>query len=263
MIEKNENFPNALEGVMLMAALMMVEYVIGAALYDMRGALGMDPRDLAGMIMIISNGIIFTFLMEYKGLTYRELFHSSASQAGASLALIVPAILLTVPALIMVVGFVLDITIRLFPLSPSQVEMFKEMGSGSVGSVIITCLLAPVLEEMLFRGIILRSFLRQYPRWFSIGGSALIFGVAHMNVYQFTAAFILGVFLAWLYQRTKSLLPCILLHAVYNAVLLGITLMGGEWAEAAVRDGGTLVLGSALLVGGAGLYLLRRVLPAK
>ncbi|SHH70027.1 CPBP family intramembrane glutamic endopeptidase [Massilia sp. CF038] len=263
MIEKNEKFPNALEGVMLMAALMLVEYIIGSAMYDMRGAMGLEPRDIAGMMMIVSNGLIFTFLMEYKGLSYRELFHSSASQAGASLALIVPAILLTVPALIMVVGFLLEIVVRLFPLSPSQMDMFKEMGSGSVGSIIITCLLAPVLEEMLFRGIILRSFLLQYPRWISIFASAAIFGAAHMNVYQFTAAFILGLFLAWLYQRTKSLVPCIVLHAVYNSLLLAIGLTGAEWADAAISGNAAFTLAACFLLAGAGMYVLRRVLPAK
>ena len=75
------------------------------------------------------------------------------------------------------------------------------------------------VEEMLCRGVILRSFLRQYGRWPAIVGSALLFGVSHMNIYQCVAGFITGVVLGWLYERTRSLWPCILLHASYNTAV--------------------------------------------
>jgi membrane protease YdiL (CAAX protease family) len=263
MIEKNEKFPNAFEGILLAVALMLGEYLIGAALYDMHVLSSMSAIDAGGMVMVISNALIFTAVMEYKGLTYRELFHSSSSRAGPSLTLIVPAILLTVPMLVLVVSFSLELVVRLFPLSASQTEMFKEMGAGSVGSIVIACVLAPVLEEMLFRGIILRSFLLQYQRWISILGSALIFGAAHMNLYQFTAALMLGIFLGWLYQRSRSLLPCIVLHGVYNGTLLLLNHADARWAAEQGANRTALLLTAAVIVGAAGLSLLRRVLPAK
>jgi uncharacterized protein len=262
MTEKNHTFPNAFEGILLAVALMLAEYLIGTVLFDLNVLSTMNAMDAGGMVMIISNAFIFTIVMEYKGLSYRELFHSSVSQAGASFGLILPAILLTVPALVLGVSFCVEVVVRLFPLSPSQVDMFKEMGSGSVGAIVIGSLLAPVLEEMFFRGIILRSFLQQYPKWISILGSALIFGAAHMNLYQFTAAFLLGVFLGWLYQRSRSLVPCIALHAVYNAALLGMSLMGEEWAADKIGNQAALLLAVALVVGAAGLSLLRHLLPS-
>jgi len=263
MIEKNEKFPNALEGILLAVALMLAEYLIGAALFDMHVLSTMSAIDAGGMVMVIANAIIFTGVMEYKGLSYRELFHASASRAGPSLALIVPALLLTVPMLVLVVSFSLEFVVRLFPLSPEQTAMFKEMGAGSVGAVVIACVLAPVLEEMLFRGIILRSFLLQYPRWLSILGSALIFGAAHMNLYQFTAAAMLGIFLGWLYQRSRSLLPCIMLHGAYNGTLLLLNHVDARWAAEQGANRTALLLTAAVIVGAAGLSLLRRLLPAK
>lgn len=263
MTEKNHTFPNALEGILLAVALMLAEYLIGALLFDMKVLSAMNAMDAGGMVMIISNAIIFTIVMEYKGLSYRELFHSSGSQAGASLGLIVPAILLTVPALVLAVTFVMEIVVRTFPLSAAEIDMFKEMGAGGIGAVVITTLLAPVLEEMLFRGIILRSFLLQYPKWLSILGSALIFGAAHMNLYQFTAAFMLGLFLGWLYQRARSLVPCIILHAVYNATLLGMSLMGEEWAVDQLGNQTALLRAVAVVIGAAGVSLLRHLLPSR
>lgn len=263
MTEKNHNFPNAYEGILLAVALMLTEYLIGAGLYDMHVLATMNAVDAGGMVMVISNAIIFTLVMEHKGLSYRELFHSSASRAGPSLALIVPAILLTVPALVLGISACLEIVVRMFPLSQSETDMFKEMGSGSIGSIVIACVLAPVLEEMLFRGIILRSFLLQYPRWMAILGSALIFGAAHMNLYQFIAALMLGIFLGWLYQRSRSLVPCIVLHAVYNGALLAASLGGEQWASERTGNQTALLLTAAVVTGAAGLSLLRRLLPAK
>lgn len=262
MTEKNHQFPNAFQGILLALALMLAEYLVGAALVDMHVLSSMSPIDAGGMVMVISNAIIFTAVMEYKGLTYRELFHSSASRAGASLALVVPAIVLTVPLLVLVVSMSVGMVVKLFPLSPSQVDMFKELGSGSVGSVVIICLLAPVLEEMLFRGVILRSFLLQYPRWIAILGSALIFGAVHMNLYQFMAALMLGLCLGWLYQRSRSLLPCVVLHGVYNGALLTAHQLGERWLDEH-RGQTALLLTGVVVAGAAGLSLLRRLLPAE
>jgi len=262
MTEKNHTFPSALEAVVLAVALMMVEYLVGACLLDLHALSMINPLDTGGIVLVLSNAVIFTFVMDYKGLSYRELFHSAASQAGVALPLILPAILLTVPALIMVISAIVQVIIELFPLSAAQVSMFREMGSGSVGSIVIGCLLAPVLEEMFFRGIILRSFLQQYPRWASIAGSALIFGAVHMNLYQFAAATILGLFLGWLYQRSRSLLPCIALHAAYNTVLVVMNLAGEDWIAAHTGGSLPLLVVATVILGVVGLSWLRRLMPA-
>jgi membrane protease YdiL (CAAX protease family) len=69
---------------------------------------------------------------------------------------------------------------------------------------------------MLFRGVILRSFLQQYSRTTALLWSSLLFALAHLNAYQFFTALILGIVLGWLYERTRSLWPSILLHAAFN-----------------------------------------------
>lgn len=83
--------------------------------------------------------------------------------------------------------------------------------------VISACVLAPVLEEMLFRGLILRGLLTRYPPSVAIIHSAALFGLAHLNIYQFTVGFSTGLLLGLAWQRTRSLWPCMLLHAGFNA----------------------------------------------
>src|SRR5258708_35546238 len=72
---------------------------------------------------------------------------------------------------------------------------------------------------MLFRGIILGSFLEEYARPRAFVYSAALFGLAHMNVYQFAGGFAIGVILAWLYERSRSLWPCIFLHRAYDSLV--------------------------------------------
>jgi uncharacterized protein len=80
---------------------------------------------------------------------------------------------------------------------------------------------------MLFRGIILRGFLALYPRWQAILGSAILFGAAHLNLYQFFVALVIGSLAGWLFERSRSLLPGIALHAAYNSSLTLITAAQG------------------------------------
>lgn len=114
---------------------------------------------------------------------------------------------------------------------------------------------APVLEELLFRSIILGGFLRRYTPQQAIFWSALIFGIYHFNPAQVIGASLIGLVLGYLFWRTRSVWPCIVLHAVNNG--LGYWALGQEeLAKMTLRDwlGGNLALtgfalGCALLAG--------------
>lgn len=86
------------------------------------------------------------------------------------------------------------------------------------GSVLILVIVAPITEELLFRGLILDGFLRRYTIRKSILMSALLFGVFHLNPWQFVGAFVVGALFAWWRVQTGSILPGILGHAFYNAI---------------------------------------------
>lgn len=81
--------------------------------------------------------------------------------------------------------------------------------------------LAPFAEEVVFRGAVLRTLLGLMSKknhWVAIMISAAIFGLAHANVAQFVNALLMGLLLGWMYYRTKSLVPGILLHWVNNTM---------------------------------------------
>ena len=80
-------------------------------------------------------------------------------------------------------------------------------------------LLAPLAEEMVFRGAILRALLRWTSRpWVAIAISAVFFAVAHMNPAQLPHAFLIGLLLGWMYYRTDSIVPGVVYHWINNSV---------------------------------------------
>lgn len=79
----------------------------------------------------------------------------------------------------------------------------------------VLLVLAPISEELFFRGILFKALLEQYSVWFSILFSSLIFMACHGNL---TAGpLVLGVINAMVFYRTGSLLPGIIFHSFSNA----------------------------------------------
>ena len=88
------------------------------------------------------------------------------------------------------------------------------------GGYAVICLLAPIAEEMVFRGAALRKLLQWKPqhRWLMIFLSALLFALAHMNPAQFLHPLLIGLLLGWMYERTGSIVPGIIYHWANNTV---------------------------------------------
>lgn len=80
-------------------------------------------------------------------------------------------------------------------------------------------LIVPLVEELVFRGAILRSLLTAVKRpWVAIAISAVVFSLVHGNPAQMPHAFIVGLLLGWMYCRTGSIIPGVAYHWVNNTV---------------------------------------------
>lgn len=75
---------------------------------------------------------------------------------------------------------------------------------------------APILEEILNRGIILRQCLRYISPIWAIIIQAIFFGLGHGNTIQFMYTFVGGLFLGYIAYSTKSIIPCIIMHFTVN-----------------------------------------------
>ena len=86
------------------------------------------------------------------------------------------------------------------------------------GGYFVIALLAPLVEEIVFRGCALRALLSWHPerRWLMIGLSAVLFALSHLNPAQMPHAFIVGLLLGWMYSRTGSIVPGVVYHWANN-----------------------------------------------
>jgi uncharacterized protein len=99
-------------------------------------------------------------------------------------------------------------------------QLFNGIMSNDLGFVTVG-VVAPIAEEMVFRGAILRRLndtLGHRLRWLSIAITALLFAVVHGNWVQGIGAFLTGLALGWVYVRTRSIVPGIIIHWVNNSI---------------------------------------------
>lgn len=105
------------------------------------------------------------------------------------------------------------------PQLPNLIEEDLTMMVRTPGGFLALAILAPVAEELVFRGAVLHELLKSFKNhWVAIAISALLFMLVHMNPAQMPHAFIIGLLLGWLFYRTNSVLPGMLFHVVNNAV---------------------------------------------
>ena len=104
-------------------------------------------------------------------------------------------------------------------------DTFKMIVGNDFGYLTL-CLLAPLVEELVFRGAVLRSLLGSLGnRWAAITLSAVIFAAVHLNPVQMPHAFLVGLLLGWMYSRTGSILPGVAVHWVNNTVAYALYLL--------------------------------------
>lgn len=123
--------------------------------------------------------------------------------------------------LLSAVGYLLSE--RVLNLSPpAETALIGNSIDLRFGLLLTAALGAAVLEEWLFRGLLI-SRIRALPTWSVILGSALAFAVYHLSLFQLLPTFLLGVGLAVIFTTTASLWPTVIAHVVFNAAGLLLT----------------------------------------
>jgi membrane protease YdiL (CAAX protease family) len=91
--------------------------------------------------------------------------------------------------------------------------------------VLAIVVLAPIAEEIFFRGVVFNAWLREGGRRFAFIGSALLFAVIHVSLVSLLPIFALGLMLAWVYDRTGTLVAPIAMHATVNGISVALALL--------------------------------------
>ena len=130
-------------------------------------------------------------------------------------------------------------------------------------SIVSLVLVAPVLEELIFRGIILDGLLHKYSPVKSIVFSSMLFGLIHIHPIQLVSAFLIGLFAGWVYYRTSKISLCIFIHFINNFLITLVVLFytddtSTDTLAATGYRHYLIYLFILMAVGGVAIYLLNK-----
>ncbi|MDO9108713.1 MAG: CPBP family intramembrane metalloprotease [Coriobacteriia bacterium] len=98
-------------------------------------------------------------------------------------------------------------------------------GNGTIGLALtigLVVIVAPLAEEMLFRGVLLSAIGSRWSAGVALVGQATLFAAYHFSIWMLVPTFLLGLACGYLAQRRGSLWPAVALHALFNAVPVAI-----------------------------------------
>lgn len=125
-------------------------------------------------------------------------------------------------------------------VEPPEQELFELLDDPMIGWVlgVIAIFVAPVVEEVVFRGVMLDVMARRWSWGPAALAQAVVFSAIHVETLasppMFLALGLLGYLFAWLRRWTGSLLAPIIAHLVFNAISLGLVTLGSDASAAAL-----------------------------
>jgi uncharacterized protein len=122
---------------------------------------------------------------------------------------------------------------------PVEQDLLNEIlagGRNTALALLVAVVMAPLVEEVLFRGVLFQALRRRLGLWPGALLSSLVFTLIHVEIVfsqpvALAGLFSLGVFLAWAFHRTGSLLVPILGHAVFNGVSVLLAFVADRFAD--------------------------------
>lgn len=201
------------KSILLVLLYLLIQTIAGGILALLISQWWEGNMEIAMVTALLAADIIMAGILFQKGyVSDSRLIHSTtASFISWTLVAGISAI------------FISDFIASITDFLPNWLESTFSNIEGSWLGILAIAIIGPILEEMLFRGAVTSELLKQYSPTKAIVFSALIFGIFHINPAQVLNAFLLGLLLAWLFYKTHSLIPSILIHILNNSLSIYFT----------------------------------------
>lgn len=224
---------------MAILAMIGVDSLLGLAIGSLASSLKNTPFDISSLITMIESGSIAINFAFYSisrliglGLIYILLRRRKVSLKEFGFRKFSPKVAfisLAIALVVMIVGtlIVFAIVSALYPqvdLEQSQDVVFKN--AVNIPQIVMAFLalvvIAPVAEESIFRGLLLPAFAKKIGFVAAAIVTSIMFGAVHGQLNVAIVTFVLGLILAWMYKRTDSLWPAIMLHSFKNLIAFAL-----------------------------------------
>ncbi len=169
-----------------------------------------------GYLLTTLIGAVLLLLWKKKQFCFHDIWFQQKTMSAGSFFMLL-TIFISAQALVQLSASMLEWIFGLFDMSVMDALEEMSVTGDSLSMFLYMGLAAPLFEEILFRGFVLRT-LEPYGRKFAILGSAFLFGIFHGNILQTPFAFAVGLILGYVTME-YSIIWAILLHTINNLIL--------------------------------------------
>lgn len=210
-------YPNIKHSIFALIILILVQTLLSVAFAALPPKINFsnDKALLTGLVNLISFSAICFYYIKKNGASLNKIILLRTFQVKYLFPLV--SIFLCIAFFLVKIDLIVQ---HYFPV-PQFFESSIYEFSGNIltkyTAYITIAIIAPITEEVFFRGIIFRSFLNHYSLRKSIIISSLLFAIIHLNPWQFYIALALGILFSIMDFRLKSIVPSIICHSLYNS----------------------------------------------
>ena len=204
----NETFGKSVKRMLLLVLLYIATLVIGVILGSVFHNIEIMKWTMVIGLMLIA---ILFFGKSYVKLSFGRIERCMVWPAiGMSVLIAIAQMLITISVLSL-----LDVD---YFYQGEEMERRQQLFSGLAGALFVV-VSGPIIEEICFRGLLLDSLLKTRCRpWVAIIISAVVFGLFHGLWAPFVTATLFGLLAGWLYWRTGSIIPGLIIHIANNSL---------------------------------------------
>ena len=216
-MNRKQYYPGFWQSVLLLVIIVAIQLILFVPIILINFLMKVDiithPATL-GFINLISIGIVILIGKKVSKNSYQKLFPLNKVNWIQLLTVVVTTIGFSI------VLSDLDNLVRIIIPIPDFIEkIFMDLINNQkavLASLFTVVFVAAFSEEFLFRGLFLNGYEKRYGATKAIIFTALLFGLFHMNPWQFFGAAILGVIYAWWFILTRNLTLCVIGHGLNN-----------------------------------------------
>lgn len=234
-------YPGPGSAILLCVALLGWQMGFGAVVAGGAAICGYPPKHLAelvydpwflGPVNLLAFGFVLLWVVRRRAVAPAEFLRSGPFPP----ALVGPVLVATL-GLAVVFSAVDNWIVAAFSLlpnfDPAKLELMR-VTAAPFGSFLVLVLVAPVTEEVFFRGLLLRRLLRQLTVAQALWLTAGLFAIVHANLRQGVLAVVLGLIFGHWLRRTGSIGPALIGHAAFNFLAFA----SARWPDEAIWLGG-------------------------
>jgi uncharacterized protein len=211
--QKNKNYPNNILQSIGIAGILILGLLVFIPIYLMLNKLISKEASALIYYLLVTGGSLFVISLIRRKRTGQYLFNLSVENTR-----IIPFIIII--TIFLYFGIVSPISASIQLLLNSKETALNTENQIGIFNFIRFIIASPILEELIFSGIILDGLLKRYNPIKSILVTSLLFGLIHLSPTQFISGFSMGIFTGWIYYKTKSVTFSIIIHVITNLTAL-------------------------------------------